>query len=171
MSLPIDEIVTVLRDHLPSDAKLLNAIASDLLKAEREIKADKQATPRGKTRLVALIRTDGDPAVARALEAGAYVVQVPDGTEDGGELPEASSYHGEALLQRLRKAAIAHNEAPRKRRGKPRIKVETWHQAFSHIKAKTLKESGSNITIKAKGMPVEVVGLLSETVQPKETTT
>lgn len=165
MSLPVDEIMSVLRDHVP-DTKTLQAIAADLTKVEEEIKTSKEVSPRGKTRLVAFIRAD-DPKLASLLQAGAYIVQVPDGAEDGGDLPEAATYTGEALLQRLRVAAVAHNDERPKRRGKPRVKVETWHQLFSHLKAKTLKESGSKVTIKAGGMPVEVIPLVGENVQLK----
>ena len=84
---------------------------------------------------------------------------MPDGDAD------ANLYSGEALLTRLRTAAKAHDEQPRKRRakGKP-TKIVTWADCFRHVKAKTFKASGSAITVRAKGDPVEVVVLDKETL-------
>ncbi len=157
MSLAIDSILAVLRDggHL-TDTKALQAAAKDLIAAEREAKEEKSTEKRGKTRLVGLVRMD---AGERVDLGGVYLLSVPDLEE-----PEGDTYAGESLLSRLRKAAIAHNEQPRKRRGKPVTKVETWDQFFRGVKARTLKESGSAITVRAKGNAHELIVLDRETI-------
>ncbi len=156
MSLPIDEIVQILRDggHI-TDSKALQAAAKDLIAAEKELKETKETAPKTKTRLVVLAR--GDAAMQAALSGGAWVVSVPD--DDS-----TSTYSSASLLSRLRTAAAQHNDAPKARRGKGRVKVVTWSDLFRNLKAKTLKTSGSNVGIKAKGTPSEVVVLTSENV-------
>ncbi len=158
MSLPIDEIVQILRDngHI-TDTKALQAAAKDLIAAEKEAKADKQTTPKGKTRLVALVRQDPGSTTL----GGAYLVAVPDLAE-----PEGDTYVGASLLARLRKAATEHNDAPKARRAKAKVKVTTWSDLFRFVKAKTLKASGSAISVRAKGDPVELVVLSSESIAP-----
>jgi hypothetical protein len=155
MSLPIDDTLAVLRDHI-KDQTVLKQIAQDLIAAEKEAKESKVTTPKGKTRLVALVRHDGGSLVG----AGAYIVSVPDDDT-------TDTYSKDGLLNRLRKAAQEYNDSPRKRRakGKP-VKIETWTDLFRNVKAKTLKASGSNISIKAKGDPVELVVLEKETIAP-----
>ncbi len=157
--LPIDETLAVLRDHITDNA-VLQAIAKDLLKTEREAKEERKHAPRGKTRLLALLRS-ADPVVARAVEAGVFIISVPD--DDS-----TATYSGASLLSRLRSAVTLHNEtsAKRGRRAKPRSKIETWQQAFTQLRAKTIKESGSTIGIKQKGNPAECVLLLTEGVAP-----
>lgn len=158
-TLPLSDIAAIIRDHV-SDPEALTAIQKDLLAAAKEIAAAKEAekanTPRGKTRLVAFVR--GTPEMQKALDGGCWIASVPDDDT-------TATYAGQALLERLRKAVIAHNEAPKgRRKAKPRI--ETWFQAFTSLKAKTLKESGSTVTVKQKGVLVEVIVLTSETVVP-----
>lgn len=155
MSLPIDDIITILRDggHL-TDPKALQAAAKDLLAAEREVKESKTTEPRGKTRLIALVRQDKGSSTL----GGAYIISAPD-----TDTPESETYHGEALLNRLRKAAQEHNEAPRGR-GKARSKVTTWSDLFRLVKAKTFKQSGSQLSVKAKGNAHELIVLESETI-------
>lgn len=153
----IPDIIAVLRDEaLVTETPRLQAIARALEKAERETKEQRKAEPRGKTRLVILVR--GDAALQRALDGGGWVVSVPDDDT-------TNTYSAEGLVNRLRKAVIAHNEAPKGRR-KAKTKVETWAQCFTQLRAKTLKDSGSQIGIKQKGNPAELVVLTSETVQP-----
>lgn len=157
MSLPLDETLAVLRDHITDNA-VLQAIAKDLAKTEREIKESRPHTKAAKTRLVALLRSD-DPAVKRAAEAGVFIVSVPDSEE-------TATYSGESLLSRLRKAVAAHNDAPKGKRRKAKVVIQTWFQAFTHLRAKTIKESGSTITVKQKGTPAELVVLEKEEVAP-----
>ncbi len=148
----VNDTLDILRGHL-TDSTLLNAIAKDLIKAEKEVKAAKVAQPKGKTRLVALVRQDpGSPTLG-----GAYIVSVPDDDT-------TNTYAAEGLLNRLRKAAAEHNDAPRPRRGKPKTKVETWDQLFRYVTPKTLKASGSQIGVKAKGNAHELVVLAKETI-------
>ncbi len=157
MSLAIDTIVQVLRDHGHlTDTKALQAAAKDLIAAEREAKEEKSTEKRGKTRLVGLVRRDpGSPELG-----GVYLLTVPDLEET-----EGNTYVGDGLLNRLRKAAAEHNDAPRGRR-KAKVKVETWAQFFQHVKAKTLKTSGSAISLKAKGNAHELIVLESEGIAP-----
>lgn len=162
MSLPIEDIICILRDggHL-TDPKALQAAAKDLLAAEREVKASKDTTKSGKTRLTILLRSD-DPKMQAALAAGAWIVSTPDGDAD----PTVNTYHGEGLVKRLQAAVVAHNEAPRAKRAKVKRRITTWHDALTLLKSKTIKESGSQIGIKAKGALAEVVVLTTEAVQP-----
>lgn len=154
MPLPLGEIIATLNEHL-TDRTLVLAISKDLIAAEKAAKEEKTAEPRGKTRLVCFVRKD---LGSNVLGSAAYVITVPD-----TDRPESETYHGAALLGRLRKAAQAHNEAPRGRR-KARAKVTTWMDLFRGVKAKTFKASGSAISVKAKGEPVELVILESEEV-------
>ena len=160
MSLPIDEVLSTLRDHITDNA-LLQKISQDLTKVEQELKDAKEpAAKGGKTRLAILIR--GDKALAAAVAGGAYVMGVPDAGDT--DAVESSTYMGDALINRLRKAVVTHNEAPKGKRGKKRAKIETWFQAFSTLRPKAIKESGSQMTIKQKGVPAEVIVLLNENV-------
>ncbi len=157
MTLDTDTVLEVIRHHV-TETVTLHAIAKELLATAKQEKEAAVKEPRGKTRLVALIR--GDEALKFLVAGGAFTVAVPDGDDD----PTTTTYHGDALVERLRKAAIAHNEAPAKRRGKRAAKIETWQQAFSILKAKTIKGSGSQISIRGKGNPIEVVVLTKETI-------
>lgn len=155
MSLPIDDVLSILRDHIV-DQTSLKAIAQDLIEAEKEVKESKSTAPKGKTRLVAFVR--GDEALKSAVAGGAFVASVPDDDT-------TATYSGDALVERIRKAAVAHNDKPRKKgRGRTRSKIETWTDAFRCLKSKALKESGSKISIKQKGENVEVVVLTTEKV-------
>lgn len=171
--IPLDEVLATLRDHI-QDKTLLRSIEIDLAKVQQELEAAKEPPSKaGKTRLVAFIRST--PETAKALETavggGAFIISVPSGESEEDNSSEgavmANTYMGSALIQRLQKAAAEHNEAPKgKRRGKARSKVETWLQLFTQVRAKTFKTSGSSITVKGKGVPIEVLILSSETVQP-----
>lgn len=155
MSLPVTDTLDILRAHL-KDASLLNAIAKDLIAAEKEIKDAKEpAAAKGATRLAVLIR--GDAALQQAVAGGAWVVSVPDDDT-------TATYASDGLINRLRAAVTAHNEAPKGRR-KAKARIQTWFQALTGLKAKVIKESGSVIGIKQKGTPCEVVVLTSETVE------
>ncbi len=156
MSLPLDEVIATLKDHL-QDNNLLNAIAKDLFQAERDAKAARadHAGPKAKTRLVALVRQDKGSTTL----GGAYIVSVPDDDT-------TDTYSGEGLLNRLRKAAQEHNDAPRKKRAKSKIKIDTWDALLRNVKAKTFKASGSQIGVKAKGNAHELVILISESIAP-----
>lgn len=160
MSLPIDDVLDILRQHLPKDdPNLLQAVAKDLLQAEREAKAANASdAPKAKTRLAIVMR--GDEALQRAVTQGGYIVAVPDGDED----PTTSTYMGDGLRDRLIKAAKQHNEAPKGRRGKSKRKIETLHDAMTILTSKTLKASGSQITIKQKGVPAEIVVFTKEQI-------
>lgn len=156
MSLPLDEVIAVLAKHLPSAQ--VQSIAKDLIAAEKAAKEEKVTEPRGKTRLVAMLRS-ADPAVKLAAQAGVFVLAVPD--DDS-----TATYSGASLISRFQKAAIAHNEQPRKRRSKGKTKIETWQELFTHVKAKTFKASGSAISLKQKGFPCELVVLETEGIAP-----
>lgn len=113
-SLPLSEVVDVLRQRLSSDDNdTLLAIVKDLKQAASEAAAERAANkgPRAKTRFAILIR--GDKALKAAVQAGAYVLTVPD-PEDDATL--ASTYMGDGLIGRITTAAKAHNEAPKRRR-------------------------------------------------------
>lgn len=153
------DVIQVIRDEgLITEPAKLQAIAKALDAAAREAKEERKHSPRGKTRLAILVR--GDDALQRALGGGAWVVSVPDDES-------TATYSGASLISRLRSAAVVHNEAPAKRRSKSRAKITTWQELFTTIKAKTLKDSGSQIGVKQKGNPAEVVVLTSETVEEK----
>jgi hypothetical protein len=153
------DVIQIIRDEgIVTETAKLQAIAKALDAAAREAKEERKHNPRGKTRLLALLRS-ADPVVARAVEAGVFIISVPDDES-------TATYSGESLIARLRSAVVAHNEAPKKRRGKARSKIETWQQAFTQLRAKTIKESGSTIGIKQKGNPAECVLLLTEGVAP-----
>lgn len=154
MSLPIDSILAILRDgnHLTGNA--LQAVAKDLIAAEKEEKANKEPAVKTKTRLVGLVRQD----VGSATLGGVYILSVPD--DDSTD-----TYSGVGLLNRLRAAAVEHNDAPRGRKG--RTKVTTWDQLLRNVKAKTFKASGSQIGVKAKGNAHELVVLPTETIAPQ----
>ncbi len=150
-------VIVSLRDN-GAPAELIAATVADLRKAAKQEK-DTPATPKAKTRFVALVR--GDLALQKALDGGAWIVSVPDGDED----PTTTTYHGGGLVNRLRKAALAHNEAPKGRR-KAKTKVTTWRELFAYVKASTIKASESAITFRQKGTPCEVVVLTEETISP-----
>ena len=124
--------------------------------AEKEVKAEKaaEASVKTKTRLAILIR--GDAALQQAVAAGAYVLSVPD------DDTVSNTYMAEGLLNRVIAAAKEHNEAPRPRRGKSKRSIKTLNDAMTLLKAKTIKASGSQFSIKQKGMPVEVVVVTKE---------
>lgn len=156
MSLPVDEVLSVLREHV-TDSSTLQAITKDLIKTEKEIKEAKAAdkTPKAKTRMVALIR--GNAELKQLVAAGAFVLSVPDDDT-------TNTYSGDGLLARLNKAAVSHNEAPRKRRSKNNRKIKTLFDAMTLLKAKTIKASGSTFSIKQKGQPIEVVVVEKEDI-------
>lgn len=157
--IPTDDVLAIIRENI-KDSSLVQSLTKEILAAEKELKQERAegATPKAKTRLIAFLRSE-DPVVARAVQAGVVIVSVPD---DGS----TSSYSGDSLIQRFRTAVIAHNDTPRKRKTKSAAKIVTWNDAFTRLKAKTIKASGSTIGIKTKGVPSEVVVISSESVQP-----
>ncbi len=159
MSLPIDEIVQILRDGgYVTDAQTLQKVAKDLTAAEREEKEAKaSAGPAAKTRLTILLRSD-DPKMQSTLNAGAWVAGVPDDDT-------TNTYMGAGLVDRLRKAVAEHNDTTPKR-GRKKKRIETWNQAMTLLKSKTIKGSGSQLTIKQKGILAEIVVLPTENVNP-----
>lgn len=150
MSLPVDEIVAVLRDHV--DSPTLQAIAKDLLKVEADNKrANTSEKPnRTKSRFVVLLRSE-DEAVIKAVQAGAYLVSTPDDET-------TDTYHGKALLQRLDKAVAHHNDNPPRGRGKGKHRViKTLAEAMEGLKGKALAATDSpKLKIRTK-LPVEIV--------------
>ncbi len=158
MSLLIEDILAILRDgNYLTDSTTLQAVAKDLIQAEKEVAATKEtAGPAAKTRLTVLIR--GDAALRAAVAGGAWIVSVPDDTES------TQSYTANYLIDRLRKAVAEHNDAPKARRGRAKRVIKTWFEAFTTLKAKTIKASGSAIGLKGKGSLAEVVVLEDETV-------
>ncbi len=155
MSLSIEEVLSVLKPRL--DTATLTTVARELNKIEEEVKEDKKTAPKGKTRLVCLIRGD-DPALIRAAQAGVFVLGVPDDET-------TATYSGEGLINRIN-AAIALNNDSKPKRGRKRAKIDTYAQGFSILKSKTVKESGSTFSIKGKGFPVELVVLTKESPTP-----
>ncbi len=155
--LPIDSTIAILKDHL-KDTSILNAVVKDLLKAEKEEKEAKVSSgPAAKSRLTILLRSD-DPKMQSALNAGAWVAGVPDDDT-------TNTYMGAGLVDRLRKAVAEHNDTTPKR-GRKKKRIETWNQAMTLLKSKTIKGSGSQLTIKQKGILAEIVVLTSEAVNP-----
>jgi hypothetical protein len=155
MSLPVSDTLDILRAHL-TDASLLQAIGKDLIKAEKEAKEAKVTEPRGKTRMIALLRS-ADPAVKLAAQAGVFLISVPD--DDS-----TATYSGAALLSRLAKAAAEYNNAPKKRRAKTKVKADTWATLFRNVPTKTFKAVGSQISVKAKGNAHELIVLETEAI-------
>jgi predicted RNase H-like HicB family nuclease len=153
-----DAIATLIesaREHgLPSETT--NALVADLRKAAKEEAASRDKVSAPKTRLVAFLRSS-DPVVIRAAEAGVFIASVPDDAS-------TATYSGQSLLGRLRSAITAHNDAPKGKR-KAKVVIQTWQQAFAHLRPKTIKASGSVIGIKQKGTPAEVVVLTKEEVK------
>lgn len=140
MSLDLDVVLNVLRSH-QIDGDNLIPIARDLIAAEKQVKAEEaqDKTPKAKTKLVVLIRGDG--ATKRAVEAGAFVVSVPE---------ERSA---STILDSLRMAVVRHNETITKRRASRTIR--TFARAMEWLRPKHLKpfEIGS---VKTK-TPIEVI--------------
>lgn len=159
--IPTDDILAIIRDKI-SDSSLVQSITKDILAAEKELKQDRAegVSPKAKTRFVIFLRSE-DKAMYQAVKAGAVIASVPD--DDS-----TATYSGRALLQRLQTAVIAHNEQPRKRKTKGTAKIITWQDAFTRLKSKTIKVSGSSIAIKNKGLPAEIVILETENVQPAQ---
>ncbi len=144
----IDDTLAILRDHV-SDSSLLQAIARDLIAAEKEDKAAKEPTSKSKTILKVLIR--GDSALKAMVAAGGYILSVPD--DDS----VSNTYMADGLLGRITTACRTHNDAPKQRRGKKRRQIKTLNEAMVGLKSKVIKQSGSAFTIKGKGIPCEIV--------------
>lgn len=156
MSLPIDDIITILRDggHL-TDPKALQAAARDLIAAEKEVKESKEPAVKTKTRLSIVIQ--GTDELKQLVAGGAYVLSVPD--DDS----VADTYMGEGLIGRIATAARAHNDAPRGRRKSKRV-IKTLNDAMTGLRVKVIKQSGSQFSIRGKGQPVEVVVVTAESI-------
>ena len=158
MSLPIEEIISVLKEHLSDSAKL-NAIAKDLIKIEKEVKeaSASEKTPKAKNRFVILLRTDpSQAAILKPLvEVGGYVLTVPDDTQ------LVETYSGAGLLQRIYKAARQWNENLKRKKGSRTIK--TFVSAMEILKPKAIKESGSEFKIKAS-YPAEIIVIDKEEI-------
>ena len=158
--IPLEDVIEVLKRHLSTTT--LQTVAKDLIAAEKELKAHRgDAGPKSKKRLVAMVR--GDAQLKALVAAGAYVVSVPDNDAD----PSHSTYTGDGLVKRIVAAARAHNDTPQKRRGRNRRLIKTFNDAMTMLRAKTIKQSGSTISIKAKGVPIEVVVVEHELWQQK----
>ncbi len=155
----LSDAISILRDHVTPDT--LTAIAADLQKLVKEEAADraKDKAPKTKNRFVVLLRSD-DEAVARAVQAGAFIVSVPDADD-----LTADTYHSDALLQRLAKAAAHHNDNPARGRGKRNHRaIKTFVEAMERLKAKSLAATDSpKVRIKTR-LPVEIVVVRKETL-------
>lgn len=157
MSLELDSVISILQSHI-ADGTLIQALAKDLIAAEREAKEAKEPTTKATPkRLVVLVR--GDAALAKAVAGGAWVVSVP-----GTESPETTTYSGDSLLSRIKRAVTAANEAPTRgrRRGKP-TRIKTFAEAMRWLRPKALKQTESTLAIRTKE-PVEVVVVTAEDV-------
>lgn len=160
-SLPISDALAIVRDHV-ADQSLLKAITDDLLKAQREIAAEKEAAKeenasgRNKNRFVVMIR--GDAALKAQVAGGAFIIAVPDGEDQ-----DVQTYSGDQLLQRFYKGVRVYNEAPRGKRGKARTKVESIVDAFRLVKAKVWKDAETGIKVKTAS-PVEVIVLEHQSI-------
>lgn len=157
MSLPVDDVIAVLREHV-KDSTVLNAIAKDLLQAEREAKAEQPRATAPKSRFVALVR--GDEALRRAVAGGCWIVSVPS-----GEDPSVSTYGGQSLITRLARAAKHQSEAPSRRRPKKGGRIKTWAELFRWLRPKAIKASESPGLRLRVTEPCEVVVLTTEEVQ------
>lgn len=156
MSLPIDEILAVLRDHIPSDSPTLTAIAKDLIAAEKEVKAAAAAekdAPKSKSRMVVLIR--GDASLKRLVEGGAWVVTIPDD-------PTQANATSSTLLQRITKAVKTHNENLRGKNRAAKV-IRTFARAMDWLRPKSIDMAQSAFRVKTK-VAVEVVVVESEEV-------
>src|ERR1700739_1494865 len=118
MSLPIDEILDVLRAH-KIDGQPLQSIAKDLIAAEKEVKEDRaaHAVPKPKKKSVVLIR--GDAALKAQVAGGAYIVQVEEADDTT------------TLLGRISAAARSYNEGLRRNRAN-RV-VRTFVKAMEYV--------------------------------------
>ena len=152
MPIPVDDAIDILRGHI-SDSATLQAIAKDLLAAEKEAKADRgsDAAPKTKNTMVVLIR--GDAALKSKLEGGAWVVSVPDPV-DGQRNPTP-------LLDRVSRAVKGYNEGLK--RGKTNKSIRTFARAMEKLSPKSIKNSGGDFKVKTK-LPVEVIVVESDTV-------
>ncbi len=160
MSLAIDDTLEVIRVHLKDNSTLLNAIAKDLIKAEKEIAAAKSAEnesdgPKMKNRFVVLIRSDDSETLKPLVAAGAFILAVPDDDQS------IETYSGEGLIGRIATAARNFNETMKRKKGQRTIR--TFVSAMSGLKTKAIKNSGSNFLIKTK-IPVEVVVVDKENI-------
>ncbi len=160
----LDDTIATLVESLRANGattELITKTVADIRRAAKEEKDSKPSTKAAKTRLAILLRSD-DPKAQAALAGGGWIVSVPDGESD----PSTLTYSSDGLIKRLQAAVVAHNEAPRKGRAKSKPRIETWFQAFTQLRSKTIKESGSAIGVKMKGQPAEIVVLTSENVAP-----
>lgn len=160
-SLPVDDTIEVLRSHI-KDATLLNAVVKDLLAAQREVAQAKAAEAEAnkgvktKNRYTVLIRADpGEAAKLRQLvAAGGYVLTVPDDDT-------TDTYSGDGLLGRISTAARTFNDSLKRKKTSRLIK--SFIQAMENLKAKAIKSSGSNFSIKNR-YPAEIIVVDKEEV-------
>lgn len=145
--LNIDDILPILREH-NIEGDNLTKIAKDLIAAEREIKAEAEASkePKPKSRFVVLIR--GDASLKKAVEAGAYIVSVPEASDST------------TLLARLKAAVKTSNDTIK--RGRASRVIRTFARAMEWLKPKVLKQHQIS-SVKTR-QPVEVIVVEQETI-------
>jgi hypothetical protein len=140
MSITIDDALNVLRNH-KIEGNDLTAIAKDLIAIEKELKAEKEANKeeKPKTNMVVLIR--GDAALKKAVQGGAFIVTVPENSDNN------------TFLARLAAAVKTSNDSIK--RGKSSRAIRTFARAMEWLKPKALKQHQIK-GIKTK-TPVEVI--------------
>lgn len=159
-SIPTDEVLSVLKKHI-QDFATVQAIAKDLLAVQKELAEEKRAAaggPKRKNNFVIVIR--GDDSVKRAVEAGAYVLTVPN---CDSETETTETFTQNTLIERVKKAVKVDNELPNAKRGryarKASHKITTFVSAMENLRTKAIKQAHqgpSMFTIKTR-TPVPII--------------
>lgn len=154
-AIPMGDILDIIRQRV-TDETTRKQIVADLNAAQKELAAEKAAEKaeglgktKNKYRLVALVR--GDASLKPLVAGGAFIVAVPD-----MDTPEAATYAGDALLERIYKAARMHNQRRQGVRGRPLVKMNTFFEVLKGLKPKAIRASESAFKVKCAD-PIEVV--------------
>lgn len=142
MSIPLDEIVSVLSTHLKDPAQV-RAITEELKAVEAEAKESRASASakRTKTKQVVLIR--GEASLKPLVAGGAWIVAVPEDDQTA------------TLQDRIRTSARAYNDGLRKDRATRLVK--TFARALEWVKGKVIKQAcGSHPYQVRTRLPVEV---------------
>lgn len=137
--LDIGVILSIVRETVTNE-KTVRELTEKINKAVREAKEEKaaekeEAGPRGKNKFVVLVPTED--AAKKFLEAGAYIVQIPEDTEDTSILQK--DLIGCAAYQNNQKSNKKSNRG-RKSKGGP---IKSWPELFRSLKPKSVKECDS----------------------------
>lgn len=162
-SIPTDEVLSIIKKHI-EDADKVQQIARDLFAVQKELAEEKKAAaggPKRKNNFVIVIR--GDDSVKRAVEAGAYVLTVPN---CDSETETTEIFTQNTLVERIKKAVKVDNDLPKAKRGryarKASHKITTFVSAMENLRTKAIKQAHqgpSMFTIKTRApVPIIVVG-------------